>query len=54
MKRRTKARLSTVIGCVLGGVTLTGPLAGDVLADWQCKRGLCDHAFHAHRCQGDR
>lgn len=54
MKRRTKAKLSTVIGCALGGITMTGPLAGDLLAEWQCKRGLCKHSFHAHRYQGDR
>ncbi|MBK6857789.1 MAG: hypothetical protein IPG97_15955 [Microthrixaceae bacterium] len=43
MKRTTKRRLSTVIGCVLGGVTFTGPLAGAVLSDWQCRRGaVCE------------
>jgi len=42
----TKRRLSTVIGCVLGGVTFTGPLAGAVLSDWQCRRGLCGHGWH--------
>ena len=46
MKRMTKRRLSTVIGCVLGGVTFTGPLAGAVLSDWQCRRGLCGHGWH--------
>lgn len=49
MKRRTKARLSTVIGCIIGGVTLQGPWIGSVLADWQCKRGLCDHPYHLRR-----
>lgn len=52
MRRATKARLSTVVGCVIGGVTLTGPLAGEILSDWQCKRGLCSHDFHAHRYKG--
>ena len=52
MKRKTKARLSTVVGIALGGLTLTGPLAGDILADWQCKRGLCSHSFHRHRYKG--
>lgn len=54
MRRTTKARLSTVVGVVLGGVTFTGPLAGSVLADWQCKRGLCDHSYHWHRYYGRR
>ena len=49
MKRTTKRTLSTVIGYALGGVTLTGPLAGDLLSEWQCKRGLCDHEFHRYR-----
>lgn len=49
MKRKTKQRLSTVIGIALSGVTMTGPLGGDLLAEWQCKRGLCDHSFHRHR-----
>lgn len=49
LSRKAKARLSTVAGCVLGGLTMTGPLAGDVLAQWQCKRGLCGHDFHRHR-----
>jgi hypothetical protein len=54
MKRSTKSRLSTVVGCVIGGVTFTGPLAGDILADYQCNRGLCDHSWHLHRYKGDR
>lgn len=49
MRRTTKAKFSTVIGCVIGAVTFTGPLAGDILAEWQCNRGLCPHAFHRHR-----
>ncbi len=49
MKRTTKRKLSTVIGCIIGGATVTGPLAGSILADWQCKRGLCTHSFHRHR-----
>lgn len=49
MKRKTKQRLSTVVGIVLSGVTMTGPLGGDLLSQWQCKRGLCDHSFHRHR-----
>lgn len=40
MKRSTKRKLSTVIGCVLGGITFTGPLMGDLLYEWQRKRGL--------------
>lgn len=49
MRRTTKRKLSTVIGCVLGGVTLTGPYAGMKLADYQCRRGLCRHSWHRHR-----
>ena len=49
MKRTTKRKLSTVIGCVLGGVTLTGPMAGEWLSDYQCNRGLCGHGWHRHR-----
>lgn len=49
MKRTTKRKLSTVIGCVLGGVTLTGPMAGEWLANYQCRRGLCPHSWHRHR-----
>lgn len=41
MKRRTKRRLSTVVGCVLGGVTFTGPMAGEWLNRWQHKRHIC-------------
>lgn len=48
MKRSTKRRISTVVGVTLGAVTLTGPLAGSILADWQCDRGLCDHGWHRH------
>jgi hypothetical protein len=49
MKRTTKRKLSTVVGCLIGGLTFTGPLAGDKLGDWQCKRGLCDHSWHRAR-----
>jgi len=49
MKRRTKARLSTVVGCTLAAITLTGPLGGMMLSDWQCKRGLCNHSWHRRR-----
>jgi hypothetical protein len=49
VKRKTKARLSTFIGCALGGVTLMGPLAGQLTADYQCKRGLCPHSWHRYR-----
>lgn len=49
MKRKTKANLSTVVGITLGAVTMTGPLAGDMLGEWQCKRGLCPHRDHRHR-----
>lgn len=49
MKRSTKRKLSTVIGITLGAVTFTGPYAGDKLGDWQCRRGLCTHAWHRHR-----
>lgn len=49
MKRSTKRNLSTVIGCVLGGVTFTGPLAGEWLSDYQCRRGLCPHSWHRNR-----
>lgn len=42
MKRKTKRKVSTVVGCVLGGVTFTGPLAGELLYKWQSKRGLID------------
>lgn len=49
MKRTTKRKLSTAIGCVLGGVTLTGPLAGEWLSDYQCRRGLCPHSWHRNR-----
>lgn len=42
MKRSTKRKLSTVIGCTLGGITFTGPLAGLWLHDWQHRRRLCD------------
>lgn len=52
MRRQTKARLSTVIGVALSAVTFTGPLGGDILAKWQCKRGLCPHSFHRHRYRG--
>lgn len=41
MRRSTKRRLSTIIGVALGGITLTGPLAGQLLWEWQHKRGLC-------------
>lgn len=54
MRRRTKQRLSTVIGCVLGGITFTGPLAGEWLMTYQCNRGLCDHAWHRHRYEANR
>lgn len=53
MKRITKRNLSTVIGCVLGGVTLTGPLAGQMLADYQCRHGLCRHSWHRYRYAPD-
>jgi len=49
MKRKTKRKLSTIIGCTLGGVTFTGPLAGQLLSDYQCKRGLCTHSWHSYR-----
>jgi hypothetical protein len=29
-----------------------GTDAGDWLADYQCNRGLCDHAWHRHRFRG--
>lgn len=54
MKRKTKARLSTIIGCALSGVTLMGPYGGDVLAQWQCNRGLCSHPFHWHRYKSSK
>lgn len=53
MKRSTKRRISTVVGVTLGAVTLTGPLAGSILADWQCDRGLCGHGWHLPK-DGDR
>lgn len=40
MKRKTKRTISTIIGCTIGGLTMTGPYAGEKLADWQCTRGL--------------
>lgn len=46
MRRKTKRRLSTFVGCLLAGVTLTGPLGGDLLADWQCRHGWCTHRWH--------
>lgn len=49
MKRTTKRKLSTVIGCTLGAVTFTGPLAGEWLSEWQCNRGLCSHSWHRSR-----
>jgi hypothetical protein len=49
VKRTTKRKLSTVIGCALGAVTFTGPLAGQWLSDYQCKHGLCRHSWHRHR-----
>lgn len=49
LSRKAKARLSTAVGCTLGAVTMTGPLAGVWLSDWQCKRGLCPHSSHRHR-----
>lgn len=51
MKWKTKRALSTLAGCTLGAVTMTGPLAGVWLADWQCNRGLCTHEWHRHRYQ---
>lgn len=54
MRRVTKRRLSTAIGITLGAVTLTGPLAGHYLAEYQCNRGLCDHDFHWHRYEAPR
>lgn len=49
MKRTTKRKLSTVIGCTLGAITFTGPIAGEWLADYQCNRGLCTHSWHRYR-----
>lgn len=46
MSRATKRKLTTVIGCVLGAVTLTGPLAGQLTFEYQCRHGLCDHPSH--------
>ena len=51
MKRTTKRKLSTIIGCTLGGITFTGPLAGQMLADYQCRHGLCPHSWHRYRYQ---
>ena len=53
MKRSTKRRISTVVGVTLGAVTLTGPLAGSILADWQCRRGLCGHGWHLPKVEGN-
>lgn len=52
MKRSTKARLSTIVGVALSAATMTGPLGGQILADWQCQRGLCP--CHPHRYRGRR
>lgn len=54
MKRRTKRRLSTFIGCAIGGVTLTGWVAGQKTADYQCKHGLCTHSWHRSRYDADQ
>ena len=53
MKRSTKRRISTVVGVTLGAVTLTGLLAGSILADWQCRRGLCGHGWHLPKVEGN-
>lgn len=49
MKRKTVRAISTAIGCTLGGITFTGPLAGQLTADWQCRHGVCTHQWHWHR-----
>lgn len=49
MKRTTKRKLTTFIGCAIGGLTMTGPYAGEKLSEWQCKRGLCTHSWHRYR-----